>query len=87
MWHKTPTNDAWRSVTLASVAALGQHVWLRCNACGRDELVEPLEFAERTGIDPATPLLTIGRALKCSVCGERKGHCWPEPYAIRKRND
>jgi len=29
-----------------------------------------------------TPLLLIGRRLKCTKCNEREAHCWPEPYGI-----
>ena len=41
------------------------------------------DFAGRHRLDKRTPLMLIGRALKCSCCGERKAHCWPEPFTLR----
>lgn len=81
-WHRKPSGDDWRQVTPRAIAGLGQRLWLRCNACAHTLMVDPLAFAERQGIDPDTPLLEIGAALKCSRCGAQKAHCWPEPYAI-----
>jgi len=70
-------------VTPASVAALGQRLWLRCNSCGRDRLEDPLAFAERHGLYAArTPLLSIAQRLRCTSCGAKKGHAWPEPHAL-----
>ena len=80
MWHSTPRNDGWKCVTPRSVEALGQRLWLRCNACGHDLLVPAVDWASGCGVDPETPLFTIARRLRCERCGERKAHCWPEPH-------
>ncbi len=85
-WHRLPSNDAWKSVTLASVHGLGQRVWLRCNQCGHENLADAIGFAADHHLEPGTPLLTIARRLKCTRCGARKAHCWPEPYAIGSRS-
>lgn len=58
-WHIRPKDNAWKSVTLAHLASLGQGVWLRCNACGHEQHVEPLAFAAFHGLDEGTPLLAI----------------------------
>jgi len=79
-WHTTPKGHAWRRVTPLSVEALGQRLWLRCNACGHDMLVSAGDWASKRSIDPTTPLLEIARRLKCTECGERNAHCWPEPH-------
>ena len=79
-WHISPKDDAWKRVTLEIIAAQGQRVWLRCNECSHERYVSPLPFANERGLDPATPLLSVARRLVCSVCGERRSHCWPEPY-------
>ena len=75
-WHQTPKDDVWKRVTIASVDALGQRLWLHC-ACGHEQTVDAVPFAVAHGMDHGTPLLTIGQALRCSRCGERKGACWP----------
>jgi hypothetical protein len=84
-WHTLPKDDAWKQVTPQSVAELGQQLWLRCDACGHELYLEPLDFARRHGLDPRTPLLRIGEALRCVKCGERKGGCRPAPYRIGER--
>ena len=84
-WHQIPKGDEWKRVTLMSVHALSQRVWLRCNVCGHEVLADALEFATGKQVDPGTPLLLISRRLVCTACGERKAHCWPEPYAITPR--
>jgi len=43
-WHTLPNDDAWRRVTPLSVEALGQRLWLRCNACGYDLIVPGVEW-------------------------------------------
>lgn len=80
-WHRRPKDDAWKKVTLASVRELGQKVWLHCNVCGHQRIEDPTELAIRASLDPATPLLLIGEALRCVECGERKAHCWPNGVA------
>jgi len=86
-WHgPLPKNNAWRQVTLASIAAMGQRLWLRCNACGRDLSPEPKAFAAEHGLPLDTPLAIIARRLVCTRCGARKGNCRPEPYAIGKNS-
>ena len=84
-WKQTmPRDDAWKQVTAASVAALGQGLWLRCD-CGHELIVDALAFADRHKLGHDTPLLRIGEALRCSRCGEKKAHCRPEPYSSTLR--
>ena len=83
-WHTIPTDDAWKQVSLVSIATLGQRLWLRCH-CGHEVIVGPIEFADARKLDHRTPLLRISQALRCSRCGERKAHCRPEPYGIGQR--
>lgn len=64
---------------------MGQLIWLRCNGFGSNIDLEPLRFAACKAIDPNTLLLLIGQRLKCTLCGARKGHCWPKPYDILKK--
>jgi len=80
-WHTIPRDDAWRQVTLAHIHSLGQRLWINC-ACHRERLVEPLAYAVETGLDPATPLLSIALRLRCSACGTRRVAVQPEPYGI-----
>lgn len=84
-WHTIPKDDAWKRVTLASVDALGQRLWLRCDGCARNLYTPPMIFAGEHQLDPATPLFSITMRLRCTHCGERKGHCWPEPYSQARR--
>ena len=79
-WHVLPADGAWKQVTLATMAALGYRLWIRCNHCGHSVTPEVEDFAGRYRLDKQTPLMIVGRALKCTKCGERKAHCWPEPY-------
>jgi hypothetical protein len=81
-WHQFPKDDAWRQVHLAHVETLGVRLWLRCNACGDSLTPESKAFATEHGLEMTLPLLSIARRLRCSRCGERKAHCWPEPYSI-----
>jgi hypothetical protein len=81
-WHQTPKDDAWKRVTLSHIARLGQRIWIRCNGCGHEQIVEPLAFAAFHGLDEGTPLLSISERLVCTACGEHKAHCWPEPYKV-----
>jgi hypothetical protein len=63
-YHTRPRDDAWKQITLTSVAVLGLNLWLRCDACGHNATPEPLTIGKQHGLDPATPLLTIdGAAL------------------------
>ena len=84
-WHRVPKDDAWREVHLAHVESLGTRLWLRCNACGHSLTPGPRQLSEAHGIDMMTPLLTIASRLRCTKCGARKAHCWPEPYGIPTR--
>jgi hypothetical protein len=70
-WHQIPKDDAWKRVTLAHVASLGQRIWLRCKACAHEQYQDPLAFAAFHDVDPATPQL-IAPKLLCTVCGEHK---------------
>lgn len=79
-WHTIPKDDGWKKVTLASIAKLGQRLWLRCNACCHSVTPEPLAFGAEHGLPDTTPLLLIELRLVCTKCRERKAHCWPEPY-------
>ena len=56
-------------MTLAHIASLDQRIWLRCDACGHEQIVEPLAFAAFHGLDHSTPLLSIAERLVCIVCG------------------
>src|SRR5690606_32681764 len=85
-WHgPLPKDDAWRQVTLASIAELGQRLWLRCNACGRDRSPQPEAFAAEHGLPLDMPLAIIARRLVCTHCGARKAQGRPGPYAIGKK--
>ena len=79
-WHTLPTDGAWKQVTLATTATLGYRLGLRCNACGHSLTPEVDDFAGRHRLDKRTPLMIVGRALKCLRCGDRKAHCWLEPF-------
>jgi hypothetical protein len=84
-WRSFAKDDAWKRVTLAHVAGLGQRVWIRC-ACGRERVVEMAEFSAETGVPMTTPLLAIALRMRCTRCGERKVKVAPEPYAIGRIN-
>ena len=84
-WHREPRDGAWREVHLAHVAGLGVRLWLRCDACGHSITPEPEAFAGEHQLEMTTPLLAIARRLRCSHCGAKKAHCWPEPYGIGQR--
>jgi hypothetical protein len=84
-WHQFSEVDAWRQVHLAHVETLGLRLWLRCNACGHSLTPEPKDFATEQGLEMTLPLLSIARRLRCLHCGERKAHCWPEPYSLKGR--
>jgi hypothetical protein len=79
-WQTLPNDDAWRLVTPLLVEALGQRLWLRCNACAHDTIVPAVEWCVSKSVPADTPLLLIARRLRCERCGERKAHCWPEPH-------
>lgn len=83
-WHQVPNDGAWKACTVAKTAALGQRLWLRCNACGHDLFVDGLPWCQERGISPETPMLLIGHRLKCSCCGEKKAHCWSEPFGMHE---
>lgn len=77
---KKPRDDAWKRVTLGHLASLGQRMWLRCNVCGHEQIVEPLAFAAFHDLSEHTALLNIAERLKCTACGAHQAHAWPEPY-------
>lgn len=79
-WHAIPKDDAWQRVTPLSVQALGRKLWLRCDACCHTRMVPAIEWCDSTKVPRDTPLLLIARRLRCTKCGERKAHCWPEPH-------
>jgi len=62
------------------VKGLGKRLWLRCDVCAHDLMVEPEAFAASHGLDMLTPLFSISRALRCTQCGERKSWCRLEPH-------
>ena len=84
-WNIIPKDNAWRQVTLASIEALQQKLWLRCDECAHDVITTPAFMHEKHGLDWRTPLLTISRSLRCSCCGSRKAACRPKPYGIGDR--
>jgi len=79
-WHTFPNDEAWRRVTPLSFEALGQRLWLRCNACGHDLIVPAVEWCTSRDVPADTPLRLIARRLRCERCRESKAHCWPEPH-------
>lgn len=85
VWHTTPKDDAWKQVTVRSVNPLCQNLWLRCNHCDHEVVIDAVVFSERSNASFDTPLLLIGQRLRCSKCGEQKSHCWPEPYGVHQR--
>lgn len=84
-WHKFPKDDAWKQVTLASVQALGNCIWIFCTACDHERTEDPAEFAHAKIIAMTTPLLLIASRLRCSKCGAKKALVWPEPYSSMPR--
>jgi hypothetical protein len=84
-WHQIPKDDAWKQVTLRSVNAMGQNLWIRCDHCCHDLVINAVVFSERSGVDLDSPLLGVSLKLKCSKCGQRKSYCRPEPYGIHQR--
>lgn len=54
--------------------------WLGCDWCQHHVMIAPRELADRHGLDMQTPLLMLSRALRCTRCGERKGHACIEPH-------
>jgi len=54
-------------VTLGDLAREGRLLWCYCWSCSYEREVEPLSL----GIDPAEPVPTVGKRLKCSRCGSR----------------
>ena len=85
-WHQYPKDYAWRQVHLAHVESLGARLWLRCNDCGHSLTRVPRTFAHNHNLEMLTPLMAIARRLRCTRCGARKAHCWPEPYGIKTTN-
>ena len=83
-WHTLPKDDAWKQVHLAYLVDIGRRLWFRCNKCGHDVVEKPDAFSARHQIEPIMPLLLIARRLRCSRCGARKAHAWPEPYAGKR---
>ena len=79
-WHRIPKDDAWRQVHLMHFREFRVRLWIRCNACGHSITPDPEAFADAHRLEMMTPLLAIAARLKCSRCGARKAHCWPEPY-------
>lgn len=81
IWHPKPRGDGWRQVHLAHVESLNKNLWLRCNGCGHSVCPAPRAFAEQHALPMSTPLRSIAPRLRCTKCGERFAHCWPEPYS------
>ena len=71
-----------RPVTLQDLAADGRLLWCYCLSCQHEREVEPLSL----GLDPAEPVPTVGKRLKCSRCGSReietKPQLHPEPLEV-----
>lgn len=62
MWHAIPKDDAWRQVTLRSIADLGRRLWLRCEHCGHEVVgEEPIAFSvhHRVGAASTRPELLL----------------------------
>jgi hypothetical protein len=52
---------------------------LRCDACHHATVEDPRLFAARHGLDLLTPMLTLSRKLRCTMCDARRGRAMPEP--------
>ena len=72
-WHQTPKDDAWKRVTIASVDALGQRLWLHC-ACGHEQTVDPVPFADAHGIDRETDGFGLGHPKLPRRPRDHRGH-------------
>lgn len=74
-WHRFPRDSAWRAVTLEHMAAQGFSIEPTCRSCWhRGPIYDPLAFAEQFAVPPATPILTVQAALRCSACGLPAGY-------------
>jgi hypothetical protein len=73
-------------VTLADLVRDDKLVWVYCTACGHERDINPATVP----LPPATPVLEVGKHMKCSRCGSRKIDARPELYpggvvAMRER--
>ena len=92
-WHTKPKDDAWKHFTLAHIASLNQRIWLRCNACGHEQIVEPLAFAAFHDLEQSTPLLSIASTIvgpaRARVCdlgtGDVRSFCRLRPSSAVSR--
>ena len=50
VWHTTPKDDAWKLVTVRSVNPLCQNLWLRCNRCDHEVVIDAVVFSERSNV-------------------------------------
>lgn len=50
VWHTTPKDDAWKQVTVRSVKALCQNLWLRRNHCDHEVVIDAVVFSERSNV-------------------------------------
>lgn len=83
-WHSFPRDDAWRLVTLEAMAAQGFKIEPTCRACWhRGEVYDPLAFAERFAVPPATPMLIVQAALRCTACSLPAGYFHGHNPAVR----
>lgn len=63
-------------VTLADLVRDDKLLWVYCCDCGHERDVNPAMVA----LPAETPVPTIGKHMKCSVCGSRKINTMPELY-------
>ena len=83
LWSASPIDNAWKLVTLETVAARGVRVLAFCYECPHSVLMSCDEAARRFKVSMDTPMLTIGNRLKCTKCGARNGGFWSEPYSMK----
>jgi hypothetical protein len=68
-WHHIPKDDAWEQAHLGMLASLGKRAWLHCDGCRHSIMIEPHELAQRHWLDMRTLLLTIPKAMRCTLRG------------------
>jgi hypothetical protein len=68
-WHHIPKGELWKQAHLAMLVRLGKRAWLHCDDCRHSIMIEPTELAQRHRLDMQTPLLTISKAMHCTLLG------------------
>lgn len=73
--------------TLRSIISLGKRVWLDCSGCDRSRYLDTFAWIEQHGLDIDTPLLVLGRRIRCTRCGRRTVAVKAEPYSNTQGTD